>query len=138
MMKKSTLFSALLLLCTSALADGPWKMTLNAAEQEAKLKIDLYEESVDVPGMEMFGPMNGYLKGKGIYGTWMVTSYEIKSDKEAYINLSNDLGSETQKVKLTAKSDSIYLFEQVSGSVIKKAVNRKLVKIPSRFEMKLK
>ncbi len=102
------------------------------------LCIDLYEESVDVPGMEMFGPMNGYLAGRGVYGVWMVTSCEVQSDSRAELHLSNDLGSETQRVRLTLTDGGECLFEQVGGCTIKKAENHKLVKLPSKFTLKVK
>ena len=40
-------------------------------KEKVTLTIDLHEESIEVPGMEMFGPMNGYLGGN-IYGGWAV------------------------------------------------------------------
>lgn len=137
-MRKTMIVAALALASTLMWANGPWKVKLTNNELQANLNIDLYEESIDVPEMEMFGPMNGYLNGKGIYGVWMVTSCEVKSDKVALINLSNDLGSETQKVRLTLQNDTTYLLEQIDGNVIKKAVNRKLVKIPAKFTMNIK
>ncbi len=127
---------ALCLACQCLRAQQPWKFRMENAENEVLLCLDLYEESVDVPGMSMFGPMNGYLGGKGVYGVWMVTSCKIVSDREALIHLSNDQGSETQPVRLTLTSDTTCLFEQTNGSVIKKAVNRKLVKIPSKLELR--
>ena len=102
------------------------------------LKLDLYEESIDVPGMELFGPMNGYLAGKGVYGTWMVTSFQIKNDKEATLRLSNDQGSETQSILLTWQNDSTYLMELQNGVVVKKVVNKKLVKIPAKITLLVK
>jgi len=105
-------------------------------DAEINMHIDLYEESINVPGMDMFGPMNGYIAGRGVYGVWMVTTFDIKSDTEAQVHLSNDLGSETQTVQLTLTSDSTCLFEQIDGKAIKKAVNRKLVKIPSKILFK--
>ncbi|MCD8285415.1 MAG: hypothetical protein LUC86_08750 [Prevotellaceae bacterium] len=129
-------FICLSLACQGALAEGPWKFRMENAENEVLLCLDLYEESVDVPGMSMFGPMNGYLGGKGVYGVWMVTSFKIVSDKEAQLHLSNDQGSETQPARLTWTSDTTCLFEQTGGNVIKKAVNRKLVKIPAKLELR--
>jgi hypothetical protein len=117
-------------------AQGPWKMNLLCPEENVRLHIDLYEESVNVPGMEMFGPQNGYLGGN-IYGVWTVTSFKIQDDKTATIKLSNDLGSETQKATLTQKSDSTYVLRFDGTNVVKRAVGRKLVKIPSEFTMKL-
>ena len=116
-------------------AENPWKMHLFNKEEQVDLKLDLYEESVDVPGMELFGPMNGYLAGKGVYGTWMITSFQIKDDKQAVLRLSNDQGSETQSIQLTWQNDSTYLMELKDGFVFKKVVNKKLVKIPARITL---
>lgn len=117
-------------------AQGPWKLKLHCLEENIILNIDLYEESVKVPGMEMFGPMNGYLGGN-IYGVWSVTSFKIQNDKTATLRLSNDLGSETQKVTLTLQSDSTYTLRFDGTNVVKRVVGNKLVKIPSEFSMKV-
>ena len=128
------IYILLLLLTTLATnAENPWKMHLFNKEEQVDLKFDLYEESIDVPGMELFGPMNGYMAGKGVYGTWMITSFKIKDDKQAILRLSNDQGSETQSVRLTWQTDSTYLMELQDGVVVKKVVNKKLVKIPARI-----
>ncbi len=97
------------------------------------MKVDLGEESIEVPGMEMFGPMHGYLGGN-VYGVWMVTSFEIKR-KKAILRLSNDLGSETQEAELTQKSDSTYTLRLLGTTVVKRAVGRRLHKIASTMHM---
>ncbi len=137
-MKK--IFQTLLLLIFAPIlkAAEPWKLHLESQEEKMTLKIDLYEESVNVPGMEMFGPMNGYLGGKGVYGVWMITSFEIESEKKAVLRLSNDQGSETQSVKLTQQSDSTYLMDLQGGVVVKRVSNHKLVKVPSNIVLKIK
>lgn len=114
-----------------AFAQTPWKCKLTCEEVNGTLHMDLYEESIDVPGMDMFGPMNGYLNGKngGVYGTWMITSFKIKNDKVATIRLSNDLGSDTQECEISAINDSTFRMDLKGGVVIKKVVNKKLVKI---------
>ena len=117
-------------------AQGPWKMNLLCPEEDVRLHINLYEETIEVPGMEMFGPQNGYLGGN-IYGVWTVTSFKIQDDKTATLKLSNDLGSETQKVTLVQQSDSVYTMRFDGTNVVKRAIGRKLVKVPSEFRMKL-
>ena len=89
-----------------------------------------------MPGMDMFGPMNGYLGGN-IYGVWTVTSFKIQDDKTATLRLSNDLGSETQKATLTQQSDSLYLLHLDGITVVKRVVGKKLVKVPMDFKMKV-
>lgn len=137
-MKNKALLSLVLLLSIALRAGEPWKLQLTNKEEQVDLKLDLYEESIDVPGMELFGPMNGYLAGKGVYGIWMVTSFQIKNDKEATLRLSNDQGSETQAILLTWQNDSTYLMELQNGVVVKKVVNKKLVKIPGKITLLVK
>ncbi len=131
-MKKNLLFAALLTTAATATAQEVFKGTFHSREEKLNLVLDLYQESVEVPGMEMFGPMHGYLNGN-VYGVWTVTSANVKDARTAVLRLSNDLGSETQEVRLTQTNDSTYLFEQVDGVVIKKVVKKKLVKIPSKI-----
>ena len=130
------LFFIALSLSSTVMAQGPWKLKLLCPEENVRLHIDLYEESIKVPGMEIFGPMNGYLGGN-IYGVWTVTSFKIQDDKTATLRLSNDLGSETQKVTLTQQSDSLYLLHLDGITVVKRVVGKKLVKVPIDFKMKV-
>lgn len=120
-------------LCLSANAGKPWKLSLTDPKEKITLDIDLYEESIDVPGMEMFGPMNGYLGGN-IYGVWAVTSFQIKKDK-AILRLSNDMGSETQEAELSQTSDSTYTLKLLGSTVVKRAEGRKLHKITPTLKM---
>lgn len=121
------------LLCHSTYAGNPWKLSLTDPKEKVTLTIDLHEESIEVPGMEIFGPMNGYLGGN-IYGVWAVTSFKIKKDK-AILRLSNDLGSETQEAELTHTSDSTYTLKLLGSTVVKKVEGRKLYKITSTLKM---
>lgn len=73
------------------------------------------------------GKMHGYMKD-GIYGTWMITKCSIK-DNKATIRFSNDIGSDSQDIEFTQKSDSLYTYHAVGGNCIRRAVGRKLVKI---------
>ena len=120
-------------LCLSANAGKPWKLSLTDPKEKITLDIDLYEESIEVPDMEMFGPMNGYLGGN-IYGVWTVTSFQIKKDK-AILRLSNDMGSETQEAELTQTSDSTYTLKLLGSTVVKRAEGRKLHKITPTLKM---
>lgn len=116
--------------------DTPWKLSLTCPEEKIDLVIDLYEESIEVPTMEMFGPMNGYLRGN-IYGVWYVTSFKTK-DKKAEIKVANDLGSENQKIELQQLTDSTWSMKFIGHNVVKRVSGKKLVKIPSEFIMKRK
>ncbi len=131
-MKKAIFSFALCLFSCSLCAQKTFKSSLFDSENQINLHIDLYEETVNVPGMDMFGPMNGYMNGN-IYGIWMITSAKVLDERTAVIRLSNDLGSETQEGRLTMKNDSTYLLEFQNGMAVKKVVNKKLVKIPQKL-----
>ena len=119
---------------TAAFGQQPWKLQLTSPEEKIDLKLDLYEESIEVPGLEAFGPMNGYLGGN-IYGVWYVVGFDIKDDKQATITIANDLGSEDQKLTLTQNADSTYQLKFLGYNAVKRAQGKKLVKIPSEFKM---
>ncbi len=122
-----------LAVCVLSHAEEPWRLNLVEPDEKIVLKLDLAEESIEVPGMEMFGPMHGYLGGN-IYGVWTITSFQIEK-KKAILRLSNDLGSETQKAELTQTSDSTYQLKLLGATVVKRAVGRKLHKISSTLNM---
>ena len=122
---------------TVAFAEQPWKLRLHQPEEKIDLCLDLYEESIEVPGLEAFGPMNGYLGGN-IYGVWYVVGFDIKDDRQATITIANDLGSEDQKLTLTQTSDSTYQLKFLGYNAVKRAQGKKLVKIPSEMKMEKK
>ena len=134
-MKRNLMFFILCVCSLIAMGQQTFKASLSCKEENLHLTIDLYEESINVPGMEMFGPMHGYLNGN-VYGIWTITSPKIINENTALIRLSNDQGSETQEVKLTQNEDQ-YIFEQIDGVCIKKVVGRKLVKIPKKLIFKV-
>lgn len=124
-------------LFTAVLGQQPWKLCLHSPEEKIDLRLDLYEESIEVPGFEAFGPMNGYMDGN-IYGVWYVVGFDIKDDKHATITIANELGSEDQKLTLTQNADSTYQLKFLGYNAVKRAQGKKLVKIPSEFKMENK
>ena len=124
-------------IATACLGQQPWKLQLTSPEEKVNLKLDLYEESIEVPGFEAFGPMNGYMDGN-IYGVWYVVGFDIKDDKHATITIANELGSEDQKLTLTQNADSTYQLKFLGYNAVKRAQGKKLVKIPSELKMEKK
>lgn len=129
-MKRIIRILAVALLSTSLTAGNLFKGRFKNLENQLNLHIDLYEESLSVPGLEMFGPMHGYVNGQGVYNVWYITKVELKGEDKAVIRVSNDLGSEAQAIELTFLNDSTLHFKQIEGNVIKKVVGKKLQKIP--------
>ena len=134
-MQKTTIFIVFFSLAGLLWAEGPWKIHLHCPEEKIDLRLDLYEESIEVPGLEAFGPMNGYMDGN-IYGVWYVVGFDIKDDKHATVTIANDLGSEDQKLTLAQTSDSTYQLKFLGYNTVKRAQGKKLVKIPSELIMK--
>lgn len=128
--KRIIIYVTAAICCLPGMAQHRFKGTLHNKTEQLSLKIDLYDESIPVPGMEFFGPCNGYLHGN-IYGIWTITSSRVVDERTAVIRLSNDQGSDTQEVELTFENDTTCLFRQKGKACIKKVVNRKLVKIPA-------
>lgn len=135
--RRWTTTAAMFAIFTAVIGGEPWKLRLHCPEEKIDLRLDLYEESIEVPGLEAFGPMNGYLDGN-IYGIWYVVGFDIKDDKHATITIANDLGSEDQKLTLTQNPDSTYQLKFLGYNAVKRAQGKKLVKIPSEMKMVIK
>lgn len=136
-MRRWTTIAVMFAFFTAVIGGQPWKLRLHCPEEKIDLRLDLYEESIEVPGLEAFGPMNGYLDGN-IYGVWYVVGFDIKDDKHATVTIANDLGSEDQKLTLTQNSDSTYQLKFLGYNAVKRAQGKKLVKIPSEMKMVIK
>lgn len=127
---KSILLTILLTIAATTMAQQPWKIYLHNKELNLRLNLNLYEETITVPSMEMFGPMNGYLGGT-LANVWTLTSFRIESDDKVTLRLSNDLGSETQECILTHENDSTYRLDVKGNQNLRKVVNRKYQKLPT-------
>ena len=111
--------------------ERPFKADLRCGQYAVTFHIDLYEESVTIPGQEFLGPVSGYLEGR-INGTWYVVKASIDGNV-ATVKLINDGGSETQDVQLTYTNDGTYVFAQKGGVEICYPKNRKYVKLPAEL-----
>lgn len=107
-------------------------------EYNVYLRINFYDQDVRVPGQELYGTLPGYLGKVNNSFCWVITSCQIKNDREATLQLINDFGSEDLTATLTQKNDSIYLFRQGAGSTIKVPNKGKWQKLPKSLEFKRK
>lgn len=108
--------------------NGLWKGHFYNKENGIDVHLDLYEKTLQAPGLSFLGEMNGYMSGK-IYGIWMLVSYKIKGNV-ATLRFSNDQGADSQTVIFTATSDSTYIYNATGGNNVKRVAGKKLVKIP--------
>ncbi len=102
-------------------------------EFDVFLKIDFYDESITIPGQELYGSLPGYIGKRKNNFCWVITSADVKG-KSATLNMINDFGSEDLVASLTRQNDSLYIFRQEEGSPLKMAQNGKWQKMPKKME----
>jgi hypothetical protein len=134
---------AISLLCLAAISVNaqsnkePFRAYLSNNEYDVFLRINFYEQDVNVPGQDLFGQVPGYLGKKNNSFAWLITSAKINGNK-AKLQLINDYGSEDLTATLTRKNDSIYVLKQESGSTLKVPNKGKWLKLPKTLEFKRK
>lgn len=114
--------------------EQPFKGTFYDEQEKIRLCLDLYQPTLQAPGMSFLGKLHGYMQGN-IYGVWLITSFKIKK-QTATLRLSDDLGADSQSIKLTLEGDSLLHYEAIDGNHIRRVEKRKLVKIPDRLTFK--
>lgn len=114
----------------------PFKTTIKNQQYNIFLKINLYDKNIMVPNQEIFGEVDGFLGDYQDSRTWIITSSEIIDKNNAKLEIINDYGSEDLTANLKIIKDSTYCLEQIKGSNIKIARNRKWVKLPSKLNFK--
>ena len=86
----------------------PFRAYLINKEFSVYLRIDFYQESISVPGQDLYGKLPGYLSKQHNSFCWLITSAEVEGNK-ATLQMINDYGSEDLTATLTAESDSVYV-----------------------------
>lgn len=139
-MKKLVLLSLCLAFAAMCRAQTslPFKGMFINEEYDVYFDIDLYEETIDVPGHELLGSLNGYLGKNGSSFYWLITSAKVENSSKASIYLINDYGSEDLEATVTAKSDGFIELKQGSGSTLKVANKGKWQKLPGTMQLKRK
>ena len=105
------------------------------SEYDLTMKINLYADSVSIPGQEILGNCYGYLKKNTDQRAWIIVSATVKKGgKSAELEIINDYGSEDLTAELSLTADSTYTLRQVSGSTIKVANRGKWQKLPKEIK----
>lgn len=113
----------------------PFQGVFYAAADGITLHLDLYADTLLVPGFEFLGTTHGYMQGdtnEQLYGTWFLLSHTLEGNK-ALLRFSNDIGSDAQRIEFTRHADGSYTYKAVGGNEVKKAVHRKLYKVASEM-----
>ena len=137
-MKKLIIAAILVLTAISASAQQekkPFRAHLYNSEYDVFLRIDFYDESITVPGQDLYGSLPGYLGKTHNSFCWLITTAKVKGHT-AHIALINDYGSEDLTATLTVKNDSIYELKQVEGSALKVPKDGKWQKLPKVLTLK--
>lgn len=141
-MTKRIIQALLLLLASTAVYAQQDSTTFRAYiynnEYECYLRINLYDQDIEVPGQELYGKLPGYLGKLHNSFCWVITSCQIKNDRQATLQLINDFGSEDLEATLIRQNDSTYVLRQDKGSTIKIPYNGKWRKLPKTLEFKRK
>lgn len=115
--------------------DKPFRAYIYNNEYEVFMRLDLYSESITVPGQELFGNLPGYLGKRHNSFCWLITSTKIDGNT-AELQMINDYGSEDLTARLTVEKDSLYVLRQVEGSTLKVPKEGKWQKLPSKLVFK--
>lgn len=137
-MKKLILATLLVMTAISVSAqqeNRPFRAHLYNSEYDVFLRIDFYDESITVPGQDLYGSLPGYLGKTHNTFCWLITTAKVKGHT-AHIALINDYGSEDLTATLTVKNDSIYELKQVEGSALKVPKDGKWQKLPKVLTLK--
>lgn len=137
-MKKLILLAVLFmipLLGNAQKTNEPFRAYIYNNEYDVYLRIDFYDESITIPGQDLYGQLPGYLGKKNNTFCWVITSVEV-SGTSAKLSMINDYGSEDLTATLTVKNDSLYELKQVEGSTLKVPKNGKWQKLPKTLEFK--
>jgi hypothetical protein len=113
----------------------PFRAYIYNNEYEVFMRLDLYGESITVPGQELYGELPGYLGKMHNSFCWLITSAKIDGQR-AELQMINDYGSEDLTAMLTAENDSLYVLKQVEGSTLKVPKDGKWQKLPSKLVFK--
>ena len=113
----------------------PFRAYLINKEYSVYLRIDFYQESISVPGQDLYGKLPGYLSKQHNSFCWLITSAEVEGNK-ATLQMINDYGSEDLTATLTAESDSVYVLKQIEGSTLNIPNNGKWQKLPKTLELR--
>jgi len=136
------LLLALLQLCCTTLFAQNEKHNFHAYlynnEYEVYMRINFYDQDVEVPGQPLYGKLPGFLGKNHNSFCWVITSCKIKDEREAELDLINDFGSEDLHARLFCHNDSTYVLHQMSGSSIKIPKYNKWQKLPKYIVFKRK
>ena len=139
-MTRILLLALLQLCCTTLLAQDEqqiFRAYLYNNDYDVYLRINFYDQDIEVPGQALYGKLPGFLGKKHNSFCWVITDVDVQ-DKTARLSMINDYGSEDLEATLTQKNDTTYILHQGSGSTLKVPKNGRWQKLPKDLVLKRK
>ena len=124
------LFAALCVVAVSA--QRPFEGFFTEDELELRCQLNLYADSIPVPGLEM-DSCYGFIQGK-INGTWVILKIKELDEKSALVRAVSDRGSDGQDVRIVL-TDSGVSMSLVGDNNMKAISGKKYVKMPKPFRL---
>ncbi|MBR3454488.1 MAG: hypothetical protein IKH26_04110 [Bacteroidaceae bacterium] len=106
--------------------DSLFKGKFKNAELNIQCQLNLYEEVIEVPGLEL-ETCYGFLQGQ-INGCWMILKVKEIQGDAAVVRVVSEKGSDAQDLKLKVTEQGLEI-QQTEG-YIKGIQGRKYVKLP--------
>lgn len=98
------------------------------------LDMNLYNDSIDVPGLEGLEKCYGYLKGN-LNGNWLFLKVIKIDGKKAEARASSDRGNDSDNIRFEFKDDNNIIVSSKEG-LVKYVENNKYVKLPKPLILK--
>lgn len=138
-MKKILMLLVTCMICVcNVFADGKtFQGKIYCSEQDVTMELNLYGETVKIPGQDILGEVYGYLKKNTDSRAWIIMGVKFAADgNSAELEIINDYGSEDLVASLSFDKDGMYTLRQLSGSTMKVAVRGKWVKLPKEMKFR--
>ncbi len=129
-MRRMVLTALLLVGLQATLAAQTFKGSFRNEELKMTMELDLYNDSVPVPGIED-EYCYGYLRGD-INGMWVILKVTELGEDKALVRAACDNGSDAQNLELKLVDDKLQV-RQVGDTLIKGISGKKYVKLPKPF-----
>ena len=102
-------------------------------EPRMNLVLNLYEDKIDVPGLEGLETCYGYLNGN-INGMWVILKVKKLEEKKALVRAACDRGNEAVDLEITLTEDGVAVKQM--ENCIKCVAGNKYVKMPPTVSLK--
>lgn len=129
-MKRTIIMMLMLAGMTATAMAQTFKGNFRNEELKITVVLDLYNDSVPVPGMED-ELCYGYLRGN-LNGMWVILKVLKLEEGKALVRAACDNGSDVQNLEIQPVDDKLQI-KQVDDAFIKGIEGKKYVKLPKPF-----